>query len=94
MGAIIAALSRGDSGAESGLQLVGPGEVRPRFNLDGKSTPLVLPPAYGLADVRNETYTAEGPISYWNAYVAVTQMHGHGNSPIPDWAFDISPVPR
>jgi mono/diheme cytochrome c family protein len=29
--------------------------------------------------VTNETYTAEGPISYWNAYVAVTQMHGRGN---------------
>jgi hypothetical protein len=28
----------------------------------------------GLADITNETYTAEGPISYWNAYVAVTQM--------------------
>jgi mono/diheme cytochrome c family protein len=57
----------------------GPGRYDPRFNLDGKSTPLVLPPAYGLAAVTNETYTAEGPISYWNAYVAVTQMHGHGN---------------
>lgn len=57
----------------------GPGKYDPRFNFDGKSTPLVLPPAYGLADVKNETYTAEGPISYWNAYVAVTQMHGHGN---------------
>jgi mono/diheme cytochrome c family protein len=57
----------------------GPGMYDPRFNLDGKSTPLVLPPAYGLADIKNETVTAEGPISYWNAYVAVTQMHGHGN---------------
>jgi len=55
------------------------GTYDPRFNLDGKNTPLVLPPAYGLANVENETYTAEGPISYWNAYVAVTQMHGHGN---------------
>lgn len=55
------------------------GTYDPRFNFDGKSTPLVLPPAYGLAQVVNETYTAEGPISYWNAYVAVTQMHGHGN---------------
>jgi mono/diheme cytochrome c family protein len=55
------------------------GTYDPRFNFDEKSTPLVLPPAYGLADVKNETYTAEGPISYWNAYVAVTQMHGHGN---------------
>jgi mono/diheme cytochrome c family protein len=55
------------------------GTYDPRFNFDGKSTPLVLPPAYGLAEVKNETYTAEGPISYWNNYVAVTQMHGHGN---------------
>ena len=57
----------------------GPGKYDPRYNHDGKSTPLVLPPAYGLAQIANETYTAEGPISYWNAYVAVTQMGGHGN---------------
>lgn len=57
----------------------GPGKYDPRYNIDGKNTPLVLPPAYGLARVKNETYTAEGPISYWNAYVAVTQMGGHGN---------------
>ena len=55
------------------------GTYDPRFNFDGQSTPLVLPPAHGLAQVENETYTAEGPISYWNAYVAVTQMHGQGN---------------
>ena len=55
------------------------GTYDPRFNFDGTSTPLVLPPAYGLAGVTNETYTAEGPISYWNDYVAVTQMHGHGS---------------
>jgi mono/diheme cytochrome c family protein len=57
----------------------GPGKYDPRYNHDGKSTPLVLPPAYGLAEIKNETYTAEGPISYWNAYVAVTQMGGQGN---------------
>jgi cytochrome c5 len=57
----------------------GPGKYDPRYNQDGKNTPLVLPPAYGLAGVTNETYTAEGPISYWNAYVAVTQMGGQGN---------------
>jgi len=55
------------------------GSYDPRFNFDGRSTPLTLPPAHGLARVVNETYTAEGPISYWNAYVAVTQMHGHGS---------------
>ena len=57
----------------------GPGKYDPRYNQDGKNTPLVLPPAYGLTQVTNETYTAEGPISYWNAYVAVTQMGGQGN---------------
>jgi mono/diheme cytochrome c family protein len=57
----------------------GPGMYDPRYNQDGKNTPLTIPPAYGLADVKNETYTAEGPISYWNAYVAITQMGGRGN---------------
>ena len=71
----------------------GPGMYDPRFNLDGKSTPLVIPPAYGLADVKNETYTAEGPISYWNAYVAVTQMHGHGNFTDSRLGIDIRQAP-
>jgi mono/diheme cytochrome c family protein len=71
----------------------GPGKYDPRYNLDGKSTPLVLPPAYGLANVKNETYTAEGPISYWNAYVAVTQMHGHGNFSDPRLAIDVKQSP-
>jgi mono/diheme cytochrome c family protein len=71
----------------------GPGKYDPRFNIDGKSTPLVLPPAYGLAQVRNETYTAEGPISYWNAYVAVTQMHGRGNFSDPRLGIDIRQSP-
>lgn len=71
----------------------GAGKYDPRFNLDGKSTPLVLPPAYGLARVKNETYTAEGPISYWNAYVAVTQMHGHGNFSDPRLGIDIRQSP-
>ena len=29
----------------------GPGKYDPRYNQDGKSTPLVIPPAYGLADI-------------------------------------------
>lgn len=57
----------------------GPGKYDPRYNQDGKNTPLVLPPAYGLAHVTNDTYTADGTISYWNSYVAVTQMGGRGN---------------
>jgi len=57
----------------------GPGKFDPRINRDGKNTPIVIPPAYGLHGVARETYTGEGPVSYWNAYVAVTQMHGRGN---------------
>ena len=71
----------------------GPGKYDPRYNLDGKNTPLVLPPAYGLAQIKNETYTAEGPISYWNAYVAVTQMHGRGNFSDPRLGIDIKQSP-
>ncbi len=56
----------------------GAGRYDPRFNIDGKNTPIVLPPIYGLKHVARETYTAEGAISYWNAYVGVTQMHGQG----------------
>jgi mono/diheme cytochrome c family protein len=71
----------------------GPGKYDPRFSIDGKNTPLVLPPAYGLAQIRNETYTAEGPISYWNAYVAVTQMHGQGNFRDPRLGIEIRQSP-
>jgi len=57
----------------------GPGKYDARFNQDGESHPVLIPPAYGLRRVALETYTGEGPISYWNAYVAVTQMGAHGN---------------
>ena len=87
------ALSRHHAGAEGGLQLMGAGKYDPRYNLDGKSNPLVLPPAYGLAKVKNETYTAEGPISYWNAYVAVTQMHGQGNFSDPRLMIEVKNTP-
>src|SRR6476660_7653158 len=41
---------------QAGLPLVGKGKYDPRFNIDGKSTPLVIPPAYGLRNVAKETY--------------------------------------
>ena len=71
----------------------GPGKFDPRYNQDGKNTPLVIPPAYGLAEVKNETYTAEGPISYWNAYVAVTQMGGQGNFSDPRLKIAVTHTP-
>lgn len=45
---------------------------------DGKSSAVLIPPAYGLAGVNLHTYTGWGSVPYWNAYVAVTQMHGSG----------------
>jgi mono/diheme cytochrome c family protein len=57
----------------------GPGMYDPRFNIDGKNMPVVIPPAFGLRHVKNEIYTGDGVVSYWNAYVAITQMHGHGH---------------
>jgi cytochrome c5 len=71
----------------------GPGKYDPRYNRDGKNTPLVIPPAYGLAQIKNETYTAEGPISYWNAYVAVTQMGGQGDFSDPRLGIDVKHSP-
>jgi hypothetical protein len=71
----------------------GAGRYDPRFNLDGQNTPLVLPPAYGLLGVDKETFTAEGPVSYWNAYVAVTQMHGHGSFSDPRLGINIVQTP-
>jgi mono/diheme cytochrome c family protein len=57
----------------------GPGRYDPRFNLDGINGPVVIPPAYGLLGVNRIIYTGDGSdIAYWNLYVGVTQMHGHG----------------
>jgi mono/diheme cytochrome c family protein len=56
----------------------GPGRYDPRFNIDGKNIPVILPPAFGLRHVKREVYTGDDVVSYWNAYVAITQMHGHG----------------
>jgi hypothetical protein len=48
------------------------------FRPDGKSAATLLPAAFGLAGVNLHTYNGWGSVTYWNAYVAVTQMHGKG----------------
>jgi hypothetical protein len=48
------------------------------FRPDGKSAATLLPAAFGLAGVNLHTYNGWGSVPYWNAYVAVTQMHGKG----------------
>ncbi|MHB1225117.1 MAG: hypothetical protein ACYC2G_13910 [Gemmatimonadaceae bacterium] len=78
-GTIVALSPAVDAATKAILRSWGPGRYDPRINIDGKNTPIVIPPAYGLRGVALETFTGEGPVSYWNAYVAVTQMHGQGN---------------
>ncbi|MEX2495374.1 MAG: hypothetical protein WD448_04755 [Woeseia sp.] len=80
----------------AGLQSWGRGMYDPYWNLDGISDPVVIAPAYGLKDVALETYTGEGPISYWNAYVAVTQMGGQGNfeEPLLNISVQANPTPQ
>ena len=65
----------------------GPGKYDPRMHafdgtkflpLNTPSLPVVIPPAYGLRNVGFETFTGDGPVSYWNAYVGITQMGGQG----------------
>lgn len=48
------------------------------YRPDGKSAATVLPAAFGLAGVHLHTYTGWGSVTYWNAYVANTQMYGLG----------------
>lgn len=57
----------------------GKGRYDPRYHQDGRSGAVVIPPAYGLAGIDRITATGDGnEIAYWNRYVAVTQMGGHG----------------
>lgn len=79
--------------AVAALNSWGPGRYDARFNQDKQSHPVLIPPAYGLKDVALETYTGEGPISYWNAYVAVTQMGAHGNFSDTRLGLDIVQTP-
>jgi hypothetical protein len=45
---------------------------------DGKRACTLIPPAFGLAGVNLHTWTGFGSVTYWNAFVAVTEMHGSG----------------
>jgi hypothetical protein len=54
---------------------------------------VLIPPVYGLKGVGFETYTADGPISYWNSYVGVSQMGGHGSFADPRVGLSIQQTP-
>ncbi len=79
VGAIVALSPALDPAAKAVFNSWGPGKYDPRFNLDGKNGPTVIPPAYGLDGIHRITVTGDGDdVQYWNRYVAVTQMGGHG----------------
>ena len=78
-GAIIALSPALDAKTKLVYNSWGPGKYDPRFNQDGLNGPQVIPPAYGLKGLRSITSTGDGEdIAYWNRYVGVTQMGGHG----------------
>ncbi|MFL5577059.1 MAG: hypothetical protein ACJ79S_13935 [Gemmatimonadaceae bacterium] len=79
VGAIIALSPALTAAQKAVYESWGPGKYDPRFNIDGINLPVVIPPAFGLRHVKREIYTGDDTISYWNRYVAVTQMHGHGS---------------
>jgi cytochrome c553 len=49
------------------------------FQPDGRSAATLIPPAYGMAGVNLHTYTGWGSVPYWNAFVAILEMHGQGD---------------
>ena len=63
------------------------------ITLNDTTFPVVIPPAYGLREVPYETFTADGPISYWNNYVGVTQMGGQGSFHDPRMPLTITQEP-
>jgi len=80
VGAIVALSPALDDATRAVFKSWGRGRYDPRFNLDGKNGPQEIPPAYGLQDVHSITVTGDGTdVQYWNRYVAVTQMGGHGS---------------
>jgi hypothetical protein len=87
VGAIVALSPVLDDVTKAEFRAWGPGKYDPRhhafdgtnlISLNSPSLPIVIPPIYGLDGVGFETFTADGPISYWNSYVGVGQMGGQG----------------
>jgi len=102
VGAIVALSPALDDATKAEFRTWGPGKYDPRHHafdgtniipLNSPSLPIVIPSIYGLKGVGFETFTADGPISYWNSYVGVGQMGGHGNFSDPRIALFITQTP-
>jgi hypothetical protein len=102
VGAIVALSPALDSGTKAEFNAWGPGKYDPRhhafdganlISLNSPSLPIVIPAIYGLKGVGFETFTADGTISYWNAYVGVGQMGGQGTFSDPRIGLTIAQAP-
>ncbi len=102
VGAIVALSPALDEPTKAEFRTWGPGKYDPRHHafdginispLNSPSIPVVIPPAYGLRGVGFETFTGDGPISYWNAYVGIGQMGGQGTFSDPRIGLFINQTP-
>ena len=102
VGAIVALSPALDEPRRPNSVTWGPGKYDPRHHafdgtniipLNSTSLPIVIPPIYGLKGVGFETFTGDGPISYWNSYVGVGQMGGHGTFNDPRIGLFINQTP-
>jgi hypothetical protein len=102
VGAIVALSPALDEATKTEFRTWGPGKYDPRHHafdgtkiipLNSPSLPIVIPPIYGLKNVGFETFTGDGPISYWNSYVGVGQMGGKGNFSDPRIGLFIKQTP-
>ena len=103
VGAIVALSPALPDTLKSELRTWGPGKYDPRFHafdginlrtLNSPSMPVLIPSIFGLKPVqRFATYTADGSISYWNSYVGVSQMGGHGSFNDPRIGLAITQTP-
>jgi hypothetical protein len=102
VGAIVALSPALDDATRAEFNAWGPGMYDPRHHafdganiipLNSPSIPVVIPPIYGLRGVGFETFTGDGPISYWNSYVGVSQMGGQGTFEDPRIGLSIVQTP-
>ena len=102
VGAIVALSPALDNATKAEFNTWGPGKYDPRHHafdgtnivpLNSPSLPIVIPPIYGLKGAGFETFTADGPISYWNSYVGVGQMGGQGSFNDPRIGLFINQTP-
>jgi mono/diheme cytochrome c family protein len=102
VGAIVALSPALPANVKAEFRAWGTGKYDPRHHafdgtslipLNSPSLPIVIPSIYGLKGVGFETFTADGPISYWNSYVGVGQMGGQGNFSDPRIGLFITQAP-